>query len=99
MKKFKRPQQGTTDIKNPEKEEGLIEWGALRLLGDIHITLFFENKKDADYLALLSLKMEGMLTDERAASHLRAMYSRYPRDVVGKAYNHLKYTPHSVFTK
>ena len=99
MKKHKKPPQGTDVIKNPDKERNLVEWGGLRLLDDIRLTLYLERVKDEDYTALVSLKIEGMLTDERAAPHLVAMYARYPRDIVGRAYRHLKYTHREVFTK
>lgn len=94
MQRHKKPPQGTHGpIKNMEKERALVEWAGDKMYTDIMICLALERElKDPDYLALLEMKLEGRLNDERAAPHLTAMYERHPRWVVGRAYIHLKFT-------
>jgi len=97
MRRHKVPPQGTGSIVNHEKQESMIEWGADNILTDISIRLKLIELQDKDYLALVELKIEGMLSDKRAGPHLMNMYAKYPRWVVGRAFSHLKFSPWQVF--
>lgn len=98
----KRPPQGAQSMHNPEKRESMIEYGADKILSEIDAFLWVlrEHKDNAHVKNILQLKAEGMLSDQRAGTHLAGMQDDgIERQVVALFYKHVKYGHWADFTK
>lgn len=95
----KKPPQGSSRIFNPEKQESLVDWHASQLLDEWAVYSHFRQKAHPAFQSLLNLKLEGRLTDERAAPFLIELRNLpgYNKKVVGILYRYLKFKPHSCF--
>lgn len=91
---MKKPPQGTHRIFDPEKMN-LYNWQAAELSDDTYLYVIFKHDcpDDPDFLALLEMKADGMLSDERVSPHLVSMYERYPRNIVGRIFRFIKFSP------
>jgi hypothetical protein len=94
MRTYNKPPEGTQSIQS-QRDREIGRWAAGELLDDtvLYVTFIRECADDEDFQALLEMKAEGLLSDNRVAPHIRTMCERYPKEIVGRLYRHIRVMP------